>query len=207
MSPGQSESELVPRAIAGDRAALSQLLWLQYDTLHDRIQTRISRDLQGVVRAEDILQLTFIRAARAIRSFQPRHPAGFHGWLRTIADNLLRDAHRQRRREPGGAARGQAAPAGDGPSDDGWVDQLPADQSSPSRRVGMRENSQRLLAAVSRLPDAYREVIQRRYLEGESLDEIARHLGSTKTAVRGLCYRARQRLRDSLGRSSLYFSG
>ena len=61
-------------------------------------------------------------------------------------------------------------------------------------------------SAIDRLPAEQREVVQRRYLEGQSLAEIAAATGSTKEAVRGLCYRARKNLRVNMGRTSLYFS-
>ena len=99
MSVVESESQLIRQAIAGGHAALTQLLLIHYDALYRHVDMRISPDLQGLIRADDILQHTFVRAARAITTFECRHENAFRGWLKTIADNLLRDAEKRRRRE------------------------------------------------------------------------------------------------------------
>ena len=52
MSCDDSESALVLKAIAGDRASLSQLLLIHYDRLRRRISRRISSDLQGLLRPD-----------------------------------------------------------------------------------------------------------------------------------------------------------
>jgi RNA polymerase sigma-70 factor (ECF subfamily) len=207
MSGADEESALVDRAVAGDRAALSQLLLLHFDDLHQHVESRISPRLQGLMRADDVLQQTFLRAARAIATFEVRHPGAFRSWLRTIADNLVRDAEKRRRRErrfptfrrpaAGGEAEGATPEA---------MDELAGSMTSPSGRVQRREAVRHLQAALAELPEDQREVLRRRYLLGQSLDEIATATGRTRGAVRGLCFRGRQQLRSVMGQSSLYFS-
>ncbi|MHB0956953.1 MAG: sigma-70 family RNA polymerase sigma factor [Pirellulaceae bacterium] len=207
MSGAELESSLLDRAVAGDRAALSQLLLVHFDDLHQHVESRISPRLQGLMRADDILQQTFLRAAQAIGTFEPRHGGAFRGWLRTISDNLVRDAEKRRRRErrfpvflrPVGAgdAEGSAPQA---------MDQLPGSMTSPSGRVQRHEAVRCLQAALAELPEDQREVLRRRYLLGQSLDEIANATARTRGAVRGLCFRGRQNLRTVMGQSSLYFS-
>ena len=207
MSGVESELSLINRAVAGDRVALSQLLLLHFDVLHQHVESRISHRLQGLMRADDILQQTFVRAAQAISSFEPRHPEAFRGWLRTIADNLVRDAEKRRRRErrfpafPWRAAGGDAQDA-----TPGAMDQVAGSMMSPSRRVQRSEAVRTMQAALAELPEDQREVLRRRYLVGQSFDQIAAATGRTRDAVRGLCYRARQNVRAVMGRSSLYFS-
>ena len=60
--------------------------------------------------------------------------------------------------------------------------------------------------ALAGLPEDQREVLRRRYLLGQSFDQIAAATGRTRGAVRGLCYRARQNVRAVMGQSSLYFT-
>jgi DNA-directed RNA polymerase specialized sigma24 family protein len=95
MSGADSESSLVRRAVAGDRAALSQLLLVHFDDLHRHVESRISPQLQGLMRADDILQQTFLRAAQAIGTFELRHAC----FSQLAADH---------RRQPG-ARRGEAS--------------------------------------------------------------------------------------------------
>jgi RNA polymerase sigma-70 factor (ECF subfamily) len=207
MSGPDSQSALLTRAVAGDRAALAQLFLQHYDTLQEHVESRLTPDVRGLVRAEDVIQQTFVRAAQAVTTFVPRHADAFHGWLVTIADNLVRDLRRRRGRERrvadlAGPVAGADNSAHAGPG----VDQLAGAETSPSRRAGRREVARHLQAALSTLPDDQRDVLHRRYLLGESLDEIARATGRTTDAVRGLCFRARKKLRGAMGRSSLYFS-
>ena len=195
------------RAIAGDRAALSALLLDHYDSLHHHISNRISNQLQGLVRADDILQQTFVRAAQRITEFQPQHDGAFRGWLKTIAENLLRDAEKRRRRERRASSQRERSTASEGNRPVGGLDQLAANLTTPARRVHRNDSIVRMKAAMQQLPREQREVIRRRYLLGQSLEEVAEALGCSKDAARGLCYRARQRLRAHMGRTSMYFSG
>jgi RNA polymerase sigma-70 factor (ECF subfamily) len=207
MSRSTSGSDLMRRAIAGDRAALSALLLDHYDSLHHHISNRISNQLQGLVRADDILQQTFVRAAQRITEFQPQHEGAFRGWLKTIAENLLRDAEKRRRRERRASSQRGRSTASEGNQPAGGLDQLAANLTTPARRVHRNDSIVRMKAAMQQLPREQREVIRRRYLLGQSLEEVAEALGCSKDAARGLCYRARQRLRAHMGRTSMYFSG
>ncbi len=199
MSALEPETELIRQAMAGDRASLSQLLLIHYDELHRHIESRISQHLQGLVRADDVLQQTFVRAAQAIHTFEYRHPAALRGWLVTIADNLVRDAEKRRRRER------REAPALGSSADPVW-NRLAGAHTSPSRRIQRGESIETMRVAMEQLPPDQQEVLRLRYLQGASLDHIAAVTGRTKDAVRGLCFRARKNLRAVMGQSSLYFS-
>ncbi|MCY2986553.1 MAG: sigma-70 family RNA polymerase sigma factor [Planctomycetota bacterium] len=205
MSADDAESDLLRRAVAGDRGSLSQLLLLHYDGLKRHLAGRIPRDLQQLTRADDILHQTFVRAAQAIGSFQSQPAGSFLAWLKTIAENLIKDAEKRQRRE-----RRAASPAGLPDEHGSWValvEQLVGDSTSPSGRIQQRESVRCLQVALASLPEDQREVIQRHYLQDQSFEEIGQALGRTKDAIRGTCYRARKNLRALLGRSSLYFSG
>lgn len=202
-----SESALIERAVGGDRVALSQLLLLHYDALHQHVEARISHRLQGLMRADDVLQQTFVRAAQAIGTFELRHADAFRGWLRAIADNLVRDAEKRRRRERRFSAffwRGAADGSGGGTP--GMIEHMPDCLTSPSRYAQRSEAVRSMQAALAQLPEDQRDVLRRRYLLGQSIEQIAVATGRTHHAVRGLCYRARQNVRAAMGRSSLYFT-
>ena len=208
MSTDDAESDLLRRAATGDRGSLSQLLLIHYDGLKRHLAGRISSDLQRLIRADDILHQTLVRAAQAIGSFQTQPAGSFRAWLKTIAENLIKDAEKRQRRER--RAANPARPAGSPDEYGSWValvEKLAGDSTSPSGRIQRRESVRCLQAALASLPEDQREVIQRHYLQDESFEEIAQALGRTKDAIRGTCFRARKNLRALLGRSSLYFSG
>jgi RNA polymerase sigma-70 factor (ECF subfamily) len=207
MSQEPSEVDWVGRAIGGDRAALSQLLLTHYDALRGHIARRIPAELQGLVRAEDVLHQTFVRAAQSLDGFQVRPEGSFRAWLQTIAENLLKDAAKRRRRERRSPDARRPGTGSDDSSVAGLVERLAHDSSTPVGHAQRQENIRRVLAALAALPDEQRAVLERHYLQDQPLDEIAAALGRTKDAIRGICYRARRNLRDIMGRSSLYFSG
>lgn len=199
MSAVEPESELLRQAIEGDRASLAQLLLVHYDSLHRHIRARIPAELQGLVRSEDVLQQTFVRTAEAIANFQARHDQAFRGWLQVIADNLVRDACKRRRRE---RRAGEGGPS----TMSSPLHRLIGAQTSPSRRAMRGEAIRDMKTALTHLPSDQQDVLRRRYFLGQSLDEIAAETGRTKDGVRSLCFRARKSLRAAMGRTSLYFS-
>jgi RNA polymerase sigma-70 factor (subfamily 1) len=208
MSSEALESDLLRQATGGDRAALSQLLLLHYDGLRQHIAGRLSGDLQPLLLADDILHQTLVRATQAIGSYQLRREGAFLAWLKTIANNLIKDARKRRHRERRAtAAEAPQSPGGESSSWVPHVDRLAGEGSTPSEKGQRRENARRLRAALAALREDEREVIERYYFQEQSLEEIAETLGSSKDSIRGICYRARKRLRALMGRSSLYFSG
>ena len=52
----------------------------------------------------------------------------------------------------------------------------------------------------------YRDVVRLYHLDGLDLDEVTRQTGRAPDAVRGILYRARKKLRDAMGQSSLWLS-
>ena len=205
VSDDPPEADLIRQAVAGDRVCLSRLLLLHYDDLVRHISRHMSAELHEVVLVDDILQQTFVRAAQAIGNYEIRGPGAFRAWLKTIAGNLVKDAHKRRRRErriPQGN-HGRLNDSTMGP----LVERIAAESTSPSGHVYRNDNLRHVQAALASLPDDQREVIQRHYLQDQSLEQIAGAMSRTKDAIRGICYRARKNLRVSMGQSSLYFSG
>src|SRR5262245_28740098 len=127
--------------------------------------------------AEDIVQETWLIAVRRIRSFDPEQGA-FAGWLRGIAANVLRNRFRdERRRPPLASLNGQQhAPA-------------PADPEQ-------RETAQSIARALARLPEHYEAVLRAKYLEQQSVADIATARNETAKAIESLLTRARQAFRD-----------
>jgi RNA polymerase sigma-70 factor (subfamily 1) len=208
MSSEQLESDLLQRAVDGDRASLSQVLLIHYGGLRRHVARRLSGDLERLVDADDILHQTMVRASQAIGRFQPRQEGAFRAWLKTIADNLIKDTRKKKGRERrAGAPDGLPRDAGQNSSWAALVERIAGDGSTPSVKTQRSENARRLRVALVALPDGYREVIERHYLRDQSLAQIAEAMGVSKGSVRATCYRARKRLRELMGQSSMYFSG
>jgi Sigma-70, region 4 len=79
------------------------------------------------------------------------------------------------------------------------LDEALAAHSNPTDIAEQRDEFDRLVIAMCALPEAQRQALVKRELEGVGHGEIAAHLGTTATAVRGLIFRARTQLRNAVG--------
>jgi RNA polymerase sigma-70 factor (ECF subfamily) len=131
--------------------------------------------------AEEIVQESWLTAVRRLRAFDPEH-GSFAGWLQGIAANLLVNHFRRqaRRRVHDRSLNGQAAvvPAAD-------------------HALEQREAAERIAAALSTLPERYEAVLRAKYLEQQSVAQIAGSWNETPKAVESLLTRARQAFRDA----------
>ena len=85
------------------------------------------------------------------------------------------------------------------------VEQLSDHGSTPSGNAARNEAVHAVRVGLAGLPSAQREAIQLHDLDGRSLGETAAKMDRSPGAVRGLLQRARQSLRQTLGRSSRWF--
>jgi RNA polymerase sigma-70 factor (ECF subfamily) len=192
--------ELLRDARAGDGAAVGRLLeqYRRYLALLARVQ--IGQRLQGKADASDLVQETFLEAHRNFPRFEGASEPQFVRWLRQILAAKLADLLR---RYLGAQARDvrlerEIEDAFDRSSvllDRGLVSPV----SSPSQQAARREQAVLLADALAELPDAYREVLVLRHLEGHTFPEVARRMGRSLDSVEKLWLRALAKLRQQLG--------
>jgi RNA polymerase sigma-70 factor, ECF subfamily len=132
--------------------------------------------------AEDVVQETFMRAWRAIDSLAD--PDAARPWLLAIARREHARLYERKR---------HATVA----LDDLIATEDPALASVPS------EDHSDVGAAISSLDPHYREPLVLQALMGYSIDEIATHLGLTRSAVLSRLHRARQKLRQAIGTAGI----
>jgi RNA polymerase sigma-70 factor (ECF subfamily) len=196
------DDQLVAEAVAGDPAALSDLLERHGAIVRSGLQRSYQRRLKGEVDLDDVMQVTYLEAFLRIGAFTPGGPGAFSAWLRRIAENNLRDAIRKsdawdRRRSPVAMANADSCR--------GLVE-LVAGGDSPIRTAGQSETERLLELALRQLPDDYQRVLRLYDLEGLTGPEVARRLDRSHGAVKMLVARARDRLGELLGSGSKFFS-
>ena len=146
----------------------------------ERLYVRYSRMVHGILLArvppsevDDLVQDVFLSMLREIGRL--REPASFGGWLAAVARNRARDFHRQSH----------------------------ASEELPSEIPGARPRVAEALAAleaIRSLPQAYRETLILRLVEGMSGEEIAARTGLTAASVRVNLHRGMKMLRETLGK-------
>jgi len=208
MAPGESEQDLVARAISGEESALERLLLRHHDRLEAFVQHKLPPALRGSFDAEDILQTTYAHAFRHIKTFEPQGPEAFYAWLTKIAENRLRDLVRRHRaaKRGGGRSPARAQGAGISRSSIDLLGVINVDEHTPSRSAAGHEAVAAIHVALAGLGDDCREAIRLRYLEGLSVADVAARIGRSPRAVHGLCYRGLRRLRAAMGRASAFLS-
>ena len=125
---------------------------------------------------DDLVQDVFLQAMQRLPEL--REPQAFGGWLASIARHRATDHFRR------------AAP----------TTELP--ENLPERRTD-RPDALAVLAAIRALPEAYRETLTLRLVEGMTGPEIAARTGLTEGSVRVNLHRGMKLLRERLeGRSA-----
>jgi RNA polymerase sigma-70 factor, ECF subfamily len=147
------------------------------------LYSRYVRLVHGIVRArvahldvDDLVQDVFMTAMQRLPSL--RHGAAFGSWLAAIARNRAVSHHRRA---------------------------LPTSGVEPDTLAGApRDDADALavMAAIRGLPDAYRETLTLRLVEGMTGPEIAACAGLTEGSVRVNLHRGMKLLRERLERRS-----
>src|SRR5262249_41179808 len=130
---------------------------------------------------DEVVQETWLTAVRRIRSFDPER-GSFAGWLRGIAANLLRNHFRDERR------RGRQLYSLNGQR----LASQPAATLSEEAEL-----AKRIAEALTKLPERYEAVLRAKYLDQQSVDQIAASWKETPKAVESLLTRARQAFREA----------
>ncbi len=170
------ERTTIQDAVDGDRAAQRALI------------ERHGPMIYGLCRAtepapDDCYQEIWEKALRALPRFDPAGPAALSTWLYRIAHHHLVDRQRRHR------VRAIIEPLRSDPASEGDVDAA----------VLRAQRSDRLRAALGRLPDPQRRAIVFHYIEEISVAEVAQREGVPTGTVKSRLHQGRARLLALLG--------
>jgi RNA polymerase sigma-70 factor (ECF subfamily) len=172
------DEALVRAAQQGDRAAFGALYSRYARMVHGILLCRVPRSAVA-----DLVQDVFLQALPHLASL--RDISRFPGWLAAIARNRAMDFHRQS--HPHDEFK-EESPESD------------SDQGQPNRHTPHTNmEAQAVLNAILSLPEAYREPLILRLVEGMTGPEIASRTGLTHGSVRVNLHRGMQKLREILG--------
>jgi RNA polymerase sigma-70 factor (ECF subfamily) len=182
------EVALMLRVADGDEDAFADLV-CRYTP---RVFGHFCRQLRNRAEAEDLTQEVFLRLYRSRLSYQPK--ASFCTWMFHIAQNVLRNALRTRRRRP--SVRLDLSPSAEGERVSAAVRSDLVD--SPSRPLERRELAGVVRTAVAELAGRQRMAMELHQFEDRTYAEVAAELDMSPKAAKSLLYRARNELRDRL---------
>jgi RNA polymerase sigma-70 factor (ECF subfamily) len=174
------DRDLVRAARAGDRVAYGELYRRYAPTVHGVLLARVAPD-----HVDDLLQEVFLKAMTQITHL--REDDHFGGWIAAIARNRAADHYRQTREMQ---------------STEDFASSI-ATRETP----GSQAEARIALAAIQALPDAYRETLALRLVEGMTGPEIANRTGLTPESVRVNLHRGLKLLRERLGENQTRLVG
>ena len=192
VSPPPDEHALIEASRHGDPAALEALVRLHQTRVYN-FATRMCRNIED---AKDILQETFLGMIRSIRDF--RDESRFTTWLYRIASNACLKKHRRGVHDPTPAQELSLDELMPRPDADSRKPEI-ADWSQDAERALLHgELSEKMEAAIDRLPREYKIVLVLRDVEGLSAEETAEALKLSVPAVKSRLHRARTFVRNEL---------
>jgi len=181
------DKKLVKQLLAGDRAAFDRFFEENFARLYRFAIARLADDPET---ARDVVQITLTRAVRKLAHF--RAESALFTWLCAICRNEISD---QLRREA--KHRDNVLLVEDFPEIQAAVDSFQAPVDDNPERVYQREESVRLIqVALDRLPARYGDVLEWKYVQGHSVQDISAKLEIGVQATQSLLARAKRAFAD-----------
>ena len=165
-----TDPQLVRLAAEGDHRAF-EYLFMRYN---EAIKHLFDQRLGDTDTSNDLLQETFIKVYLHLADYSPNYTFG--QWIYTIARNTLVDHVRRR--------------ADDVSIDNKFIAPI-ATTPSPEESVIINQRTAHFEASLAELSEDYRQIIEMRFLEEYSYEEIAERLGRPLNTIKTQIRRAK----------------
>jgi RNA polymerase sigma-70 factor (ECF subfamily) len=179
-----TDEDLILRALDG-----SQRAWIKLVERHERTiynyclrQTRQRHD------AMDLLQDVFLAVYRHLPSY--RGSGEFPAWMMRIAVNKTMDHWRQRQRSPQCDTDETAELA--------MLDSPAPGEHEPERMLERHYDNQRIHSLMQELPDEQRLVVELKFFQHYTFDQIGQLTGTSVNTVKSRLYASLEKLKDQL---------
>ena len=184
--------KIVKRAIAGDEKAYGEL----FKRYKDSVYFMILKMVNNRADAEDLTFEAFEKAFGSLNFYSPQF--AFSTWLFKIASNNTIDFIRKKR------AKLVSLEYDDINQDErGYIYSIPADVLTPEEEIVRMQRASFLRKQVAMLKGRYRRLIELRYFDEYSYDEIADVLGIPLGTVKAQLFRARELLQTALSHTEM----
>jgi RNA polymerase sigma-70 factor (ECF subfamily) len=185
------DRQLVQRLLNGDELSFRGFFQDYFPRLFRFLLRRVGHDEEA---ARDLTQAVLARGVRKLHLY--RGEASLFTWLCQIARHELADSLARTTRQ--GAAFGSLVAREENPAVRSALESIPAERDWEPEGIRQREELAGVVhAALDYLPQRYAQVLELKYLEDLTVEDVAERLGMTSTAVQSLLARARSAFRDA----------
>lgn len=175
------EIDLIQQTLAGDTSAFDQLVMMHRTTIYVLVLSYVKNPAD----AEDLTQLVFIRSYERLATL--RELDCFLAWLQQIAHNTCKDWLRR---------RGEPATSVEAVRDADFIETAP----SAEEVVLKAEVEDIVRKAIDGLKEIDRRLMEARYIEGASYDELREESGLSYAAIANRLKRAKREVRRRVRR-------
>ncbi len=183
----KEDRQLVADAKKGDRHAFERLL----QKYRKSVYYMLLKMVKNADDAEDLTQEAFAKAFNSIEKFDSKF--AFSTWLFRIATNNCIDFIRKKRVQT--VSIDQPIDGDDGSS---MRIDVKDDNLDPNESLLKQQRKRYLRMAIDRLPEKYRVLVDLRYFQEFSYEEVANELQIPLGTVKAQLFRARELLNQEL---------
>lgn len=183
------DQELIRRMLTGDERAFSAFFEIYFPRLYRFALPRLGRDIEA---CKEVVQATLAKVMRNLAAY--RGEAALFTWMCQICRREIVDYLRatQRRLE-------HVVLVDDNEEIRAALESIEAPpEASPTEQCSRAELHRLIRQVLDRLPERYGDVLEWKYIEGRSVEEIGAMLGIGQTAAQSLLARARVAFRQAL---------
>lgn len=172
----------IDAALAGDGTAYTKLLNKYYDQIYYLLLRRVNSEVE----AEDLAMETFGKAFNNLAQYTPDF--AFSTWLFRIATNNCIDYLRKKRTKTYPLETGSEV------SDVENLPQISASSPNPEESIIKEQKALILLELIKKLKPRYAKLVELRYYQELSYEEISQELDLPLGTVKAQLFRARELL-------------
>jgi RNA polymerase sigma-70 factor (ECF subfamily) len=178
-----TDRDLIRRMQSGDQAAFDEFFDAYFPRLYRFALARVREEAA----AEDIAQAVIVLAIRKANTW--RGDAAIFTWLCTLCRHEV-SAYCRRNQHP------EVTVLDDMPEVRARLEALAARGDDPQRILERQDLARLVQLTLDYLPARYGDVLEWKYIQGQSMREIAERLQTTTKAVESMLTRARVAFRD-----------
>jgi len=187
--PMSNDSSLIKQMLAGDECAFRAFFDMYFPRVYRFALPRLGGDVEA---GREVVQATLSKAMRHLEKY--RGEAALFSWLCQICRHQIVDYLRAHKRHSE-----RVVLIDDSPELQAAMETIQAPLADdPAHCYGNAETRRLVQSVLDRLPARYGDILEWKYVEGRTVEEIGQLLGVGHTAAQSLLARARTAFREAL---------